>query len=108
MLGLWTRLLISTVRMQNRARQKVQLEFVKECRQRIITLLAEEGVVQVEAVPVVVQLEVEAVETSRHQEQRQEVTNQVLVAIRALLNIIRKHVSTVPQTITNIQLTTLV
>ena len=100
-----TKLLISTVRTQNRAQQKVQQELVKECRQRTTTLLAEEGVVLVEAVPVVVQLEAEEVETSRHQEQRQELTRLLEVATKEIPNIIRKHVSMVLQTITNIQLT---
>ena len=99
-----TKLLISTVRTQNRAQQKVQQELVKECRQRTTTLLAEEGVVLVEAVPVV-QLEAEEVETSRHQEQRQELTRLLEVATKEIPNIIRKHVSMVLQTITNIQLT---
>ena len=100
-----TKLLISTVRTKNRAQQKVQLELVKECRQRITTLLAEEVVVLVEAVPVVAQLEAEEVETSRHQEQRQELTRLLEVVTKAILNITHKHVSMVLQTITNIQLT---
>ena len=82
----------------------MQPELVKECRQRITTLLEEEGVVLVEVVPVVAQLEAEEVETSRHQEQRQELTSLLEAVIKAILNIIRKHVSMVLQTITNIQL----
>ena len=82
----------------------MQPELVKECRQRITTLLEEEGVVLVEVVPVVAQLEAEEVETSRHQEQRQELTSLLEAVTKAILNIIRKHVSMVLQTITNIQL----